>query len=82
MSAKVLRLSEIGTPRSGHLQIPSGAVLHRLGGWKTSHMVERYVHLAPEALQGEANRLDAFGGYAAATQNGQRVSPKRANPLI
>jgi hypothetical protein len=38
--------------------------LQRLGGWKTGAMVERYAHVAPEALQGEANRLDAFGGYA------------------
>ncbi|MGK2899464.1 MAG: tyrosine-type recombinase/integrase [Burkholderiaceae bacterium] len=38
--------------------------LQRLGSWKTGAMVERYAHLAPEALQGAANRLDAFGGYA------------------
>jgi integrase len=25
--------------------------LQRLGGWKTSSMVERYAHVAPEALQ-------------------------------
>jgi hypothetical protein len=30
-------------------------------------MVERYAHVAPEALQGAASRLDAFGGYAVAT---------------
>ena len=41
--------------------------LQRLGGWKTGAMVERYAHLAPEALQGAANRLDAFSGYVAAT---------------
>ena len=38
--------------------------LQRLGGWKTGAMVERYAHVAPEALQGAASRLDAFGGYA------------------
>lgn len=38
--------------------------LQRLGGWKTGAMVERYAHIAPEALQGAANRLDAFAGYA------------------
>jgi hypothetical protein len=27
-------------------------------------MVERYAHIAPEALQGAANRLDAFASYA------------------
>lgn len=41
--------------------------LQRLGGWKTGAMVERYAHVAPEALQGAAMRLDAFGGYATAT---------------
>ncbi|MDE2148158.1 MAG: site-specific integrase, partial [Burkholderiales bacterium] len=41
--------------------------LQRLGGWKTGAMVERYAHVAPEALQGAAARLDAFGGYDAAT---------------
>jgi len=41
--------------------------LQRLGGWKTGAMVERYAHLAPEALQGAASRLDVFGGYEAAT---------------
>jgi len=45
--------------------------LQRLGGWKTGAMVERYAHVAPEALQGAASRLDAFGGYAAATQKEQ-----------
>lgn len=28
--------------------------LQRLGAWKTGAMVERYVHVAPEALQGAA----------------------------
>lgn len=44
--------------------------LQRLGGWKTGSMVERYAHVAPEALQGAANRLDAFGGYETATPDG------------
>lgn len=35
----------------------------RLGGWKTGVMVERYAHVAPEALQSPASRLDGFGGY-------------------
>ena len=38
--------------------------LQRLGSWKTGAMVERYAHVAPEALQGAALRLDAFFGYA------------------
>jgi integrase len=41
--------------------------LQRLGGWKTGAMVERYAHVAPEALQGAAARLDAMTGYVAAT---------------
>jgi integrase len=41
--------------------------LQRLGGWKTGAMVERYAHVAPDALQSAANRLDAFGSYENAT---------------
>ena len=37
--------------------------LQRLGGWKSSEMVERYAHVAPETLQTAASRLDALGGY-------------------
>lgn len=48
--------------------------LQRLGGWKTSIMVERYAHLAPEALQGAAGRLDTVISYAAATQKDKRAS--------
>ena len=44
--------------------------LQRLGGWKTGAMVERYAHVAPEALQGAAARLDAIGGYGLATPEG------------
>ena len=47
--------------------------LQRLGGWKTGAMVERYAHVAPEALQGAACRIDAIGGYAAATPQKQRT---------
>lgn len=48
--------------------------LQRLGGWKTGHMVERYAHVAPEALQGAANRLDALTGYVEATPKEKGVS--------
>jgi integrase len=41
--------------------------LQRLGGWKTGAMVERYAHVAPEALQNAASRLDAITGYGEAT---------------
>jgi integrase len=44
--------------------------LQRLGGWKTGAMVERYAHVAPEALRGAACRLDAFGGYVSASAEG------------
>ena len=45
--------------------------LQRLGGWKTGAMVERHAHVAPEALQHAASRLDAFAGYAEATDKDQ-----------
>ena len=41
--------------------------LQRLGGWKTVAMAERYAHVAPEALQEAAGRLDGLLGYAVAT---------------
>jgi integrase len=44
--------------------------LQRLGGWKTGAMVERYAHVAPEALRGAAGRLDEFGSYVLATPKG------------
>lgn len=44
--------------------------LQRLGGWKTGAMVERYAHVAPDALQGAAARLDAMTGYGTATPKG------------
>ena len=50
--------------------------LQRLGGGKTGAMVERYAHVAPEALQSAASRLDALGGYAMATLKQKGVSPK------
>lgn len=44
--------------------------LQRLGGWKTGAMVERYAHVAPEALQSAAARLDGLVSYDAATPEG------------
>jgi integrase len=42
--------------------------LQRLGGWRSSVMVERYAHLAPDHLAKAANRLDSLlGGYDLAT---------------
>lgn len=45
--------------------------LQRLGGWKTAAMVDRYAHLAPEALQHAASRLDGVAGYVKATDKEQ-----------
>lgn len=42
--------------------------LQQLGGWKTSAMVERYTHLAPDHLSNAVARLDSvFEGYDLAT---------------
>ena len=47
--------------------------LQRLGGWRTSVMVERYAHLAPDHLGTAANRLDSLlGGYDLATLERKR----------
>ena len=44
--------------------------LQRLGGWKTTSMVERYAHLAPDHLANAAARIDSvFNGYDMATVN-------------
>jgi hypothetical protein len=47
-------------------------------------MVERYAHVAPEALQGAAARLDHIGldvsGYDLATPKEEGVSKVFANP--
>ena len=53
--------------------------LQRLGGWRTSVMVERYAHLAPDHLATAANRLDSLlGGYDLATLEKKRgVSEQR-----
>lgn len=43
--------------------------LQRLGGWRTSAMVERYAHLAPDHLAAAATRLDGIlPGYDLATE--------------
>ena len=56
--------------------------LQRLGGWRTSVMVERYAHLAPDHLTKAASRLDSLlGGYDLATLEKQEGSAEGANPL-
>jgi hypothetical protein len=38
--------------------------LQRLGGWRSSGMVERYAHLAPDHLASAAGRMHSLlGGY-------------------
>lgn len=54
--------------------------LQRLGGWKTVAMVERYAHVAPEALQDAAARLDAFAGYDRATREEGRAVASAPSP--
>lgn len=45
--------------------------LQHLGGWRTSAMVERYAHLAPDHLAQAATRLDGvLPGYDLATGSG------------
>jgi integrase len=53
--------------------------LQQLGGWRTSVMVERYAHLAPDHLAKAANRIDPLlGGYDLATLEKQKgVSEQR-----
>ena len=49
--------------------------LQRIGGWRSSVMVERYAHLAPDHLAKAANRLDPLlGGYDLATLENQQGS--------
>ena len=56
--------------------------LQRLGGWRSSVMVERYAHLAPDHLAKAANRLDSLiGGYDLATLQKEQGSAEDAKPL-
>jgi len=51
--------------------------LQKLGGWKTGSMVERYAHVAPEALQGAAARLDALGSNVSWLRSGYVARSRR-----
>jgi integrase len=52
--------------------------LQRLGGWRSSVMVERYAHLAPDHLATAANRLDPLlGGYDLATVEKKKASAEK-----
>jgi integrase len=55
--------------------------LQRLGGWRSSVMVERYAHLAPDHLATAANRLDPLlGGYDLATLEKDKGSVLGSTP--
>jgi integrase len=52
--------------------------LQRLGGWRSSVMVERYAHLAPDHLAMAANRIDSLlGGYDLATLEAAEAAAKQ-----
>ena len=55
--------------------------LQRLGGWRSSVMVERYSHLAPDHLAKAACRLDGvLNGYVLATLEQDTGLPKTGQP--
>jgi integrase len=55
--------------------------LQRLGGWRSSVMVERYAHLAPDHLAKAAGRLDSLlGGYDLATLEKDKGSVLGSTP--
>ncbi|RTL28980.1 MAG: site-specific integrase [Burkholderiales bacterium] len=54
--------------------------LQRLGGWKTGVMVERYAHVAPEALQSAASRLDAVLGASDGHGSYDLATPQSTTP--
>lgn len=63
---------QAGTPTHG---------LQKLGGWRSSVMVERYAHLAPDHLATAANRLDPLlGGYDLATLEKEKGSVRGSTP--
>jgi hypothetical protein len=69
-------------PTLGPRHRQSGTPTHeplRLGSWRTSVMVERYAHLAPDHLAKAANRLDSIlGGHDLATLEKEKgVSKQR-----
>ena len=52
--------------------------LQRLGGWRSSVMVERYAHLAPDHLTKAASRIDSLlGGYDLATPEAAEAPANR-----
>ena len=55
--------------------------LQRLGGWRSSVMVERYAHVAPDHLAQAATRIDSLlGGYDLATSEKQKGSAAKLTP--
>jgi hypothetical protein len=58
-----------------------GYELQRLGGWRSSVMVERYAHLAPDQLAKAESRLDSLlGGYDFATPEKAKRPISRSAP--
>jgi len=60
----------VGATREYHVALSAERTLElqRLGGWRSSVMVERYADLAPNHLAKAANKLDPLlGGYDLAT---------------
>jgi integrase len=67
-----------GKPHSVPLNEMALVVLRKqLGRHPTRVFTDRYAHVAPEALQGTANRLDGFGGYENATPDGPTAQANR-----
>jgi integrase len=55
--------------------------LQRLGGWRSSVMVERYAHLAPDHLAQAAARIDSLlGGYDLATSEKTKGPAAKLTP--
>jgi hypothetical protein len=66
--------STLATPGRNDAGTPTHE-LPRLGGWRSSVMVERYAHLAPDHLAKAANRLDPLlSGYDLATLQKEKGS--------
>jgi integrase len=67
---------------SSHRQVGTPThELQRLGGWRSSVMVERYAHLASDHLTKAAGRLDSLlDGYDLATLEKEKGPNLRSTP--
>ena len=58
------------------------AIRQWLGGWRSSPMVERYAHLAPDHLAKAATRIDSLlNGYDLATPAKEKGLAIKLTPL-